>query len=39
LNQRQLRTPPAPTPAVPEPEPATGTPSDIALAQPPREGL
>jgi putative membrane protein len=37
LNQRQLRTPPAPTPAVPEP--STGTPSDIVLAQPPREGL
>jgi putative membrane protein len=38
LNQRQLRTPPAPTPAVPEAA-TTGSPSDIALAQPPREGL
>jgi uncharacterized integral membrane protein len=37
LGQRQSRTPPAPTPTVPEPQ--TTTPADIALAQPPREGL
>ncbi|MCW5658632.1 MAG: LapA family protein [Burkholderiaceae bacterium] len=37
MNQRQSRTPPAPTPAVPEL--TTATPSEIALAQPPREGL
>ncbi|HEX6721010.1 MAG TPA: LapA family protein [Burkholderiaceae bacterium] len=37
LGQRQSRTPPAPTPTTPEP--ASTTPADIALAQPPREGL
>ena len=37
LSQRQARTPPAPIPAVAEP--STVTPSDITLAQPPREGL
>ncbi len=37
LGERQSRTPPAPTPSVPEP--ASTTPADIALAQPPREGL
>jgi putative membrane protein len=37
LGQRQSRTPPAPTPTAPEP--ASTTPADIALAQPPREGL
>ena len=37
LAQRQARTPPAPTPAVAEP--TTTVPSDIAFAQPPREGL
>jgi len=35
--QRQARTPPAPTPALAEP--ATTVPSEIAFAQPPREGL
>jgi len=35
LSQRQARTPPAPV----MPEPTTGAPSDIAFAQPPREGL
>jgi len=33
--QRQARTPPAPI----TPEPSSGTPSDIAFAQPPRDGL
>ncbi len=37
LNQRQARTPAAPTPTVAEP--GTTTPADIAFAQPPREGL
>jgi hypothetical protein len=37
LGQRQSRTPPAPTPTAPEA--TTQTPSDLALAQPPREGL
>ena len=37
LNQRQSRTPPAPAPTVAEP--TTNAPSDIAFAQPPREGL
>jgi len=37
LSQRQARTPPAPTPVVVES--ATTVPSDIAFAQPPREGL
>jgi putative membrane protein len=37
MNQRQSRTPAAPAPAVPET--TTAAPSDIALAQPPREGL
>ena len=37
LGQRQLRTPPAPTPTAPEA--TTQTPSDLAMAQPPREGL
>jgi len=35
--QRQARTPPAPTPAVADS--ASTVPSDIAFAQPPREGL
>jgi len=35
LAQRQARTPPAPV----MPEPTTGAASDIALAQPPRDGL
>jgi putative membrane protein len=37
MSQRQARTPPAPTPAVADP--ATTVPSDVAFAQPPREGL
>ena len=35
LAQRQARTPPAPV----TPEPTTGTSSDMAFAQPPRDGL
>ena len=37
VSQRQARTPPAPTPAATEP--TTTVPSDVAFAQPPREGL
>ena len=37
MSRRQAHTPPAPTAAVAEP--ATTMPSDIAFAQPPREGL
>ena len=37
MSQRQARTPPVPTPPVAEQ--ATTVPSDIAFAQPPREGL
>ena len=37
MSQRQARTPPAPTAALVET--ATTVPSDIAFAQPPREGL
>ena len=37
LSQRQARTPPVPTPTMAEP--TTTVPSDIAFAQPPREGL
>jgi putative membrane protein len=37
MSQRQSRTPAAPLPTVPEQ--TTGSPPDIALAQPPREGL
>ena len=37
VSQRQARTPPAPTPAAAEP--TTTVPSDVAFAQPPREGL
>jgi lipopolysaccharide assembly protein A len=38
LAQRQARTPPAAMPAAAEPT-TTAAPSDLALAQPPREGL
>jgi len=37
LSHRQARTPPVPTPTMAEP--TTTVPSDIAFAQPPREGL
>lgn len=37
LARRQARTPPAPTPAAVEP--STTVPSELAYAQPPREGL
>jgi lipopolysaccharide assembly protein A len=37
MSQRQSRTPAAPLPTAPEQ--TTGSPPDIALAQPPREGL